>query len=526
MTGRHVSTPPARPDRRPRPARRAAALLAAVLTAAAAAAATAPTASAVTVTGTAGLSRSAVLAYLAGLPGHSANRVASGFFGGYSNNGFSLAQTSALQSQTGQWPAVLGCDYGAGWATAPDPTTLIDSSCNGALADHARAGGLVTVDVHYPSPGYANGGNLNTRLSSFADLLNPATATGARWRSYLDKTAQGLADLKAAGVTVLFRPFHEMNGDWFWWGSQDPGTFQQVWRQMHDYLVTTKGLDNLLWVYAPDMSRGNRTAFYPGADTVDIVGLDAYSDTPSTVPGYDEMVALGKPFALTEIGPSNTSAGSGTFDYSLWIRAIHDNFPRTSYFLAWNDKWGPQANQGAWNLFNDPWTVNRGELAIDPNGGGTGGTGGTAQSLFDFESGTAGWTGAGIAGGPWQVQEWASQGSSSLKADVDLGSRTVYLARTAGTDLTGRTALSADVHLAPWGSPGSGVTAKLYVKTGSAWTWTDGGPVTVTSGTTTLRLNLGSIAGLSDVREIGVQFVSPADSSGRSAVYVDNVTVS
>lgn len=49
---------------------------------------------------------------------------------------------------------------------------------------------------------------------------------------------------------------------------------------MFNYLTTTKNLHNVLWVYSPDHSRGNRLAYYPGAAYVDIVALDVYTDDP------------------------------------------------------------------------------------------------------------------------------------------------------------------------------------------------------------------------------------------------------
>lgn len=73
------------------------------------------------------------------------------------------------------------------------------------------------------------------------------------------------------------------------------------------------------------------------------------------------MVALGRPFAFTEIGPS--TAVAGTFDHRTWIQAIRGQFPATSYFLAWNDVWGPVNNLNASELMNDAWVVNRGEIA-------------------------------------------------------------------------------------------------------------------------------------------------------------------
>ena len=461
-----------------------------------------------------------VLNWLAHLPNRSSNRIASGFFGGYSNSGFSLTQTEELRNATGQYPAVLSCDYGSGWATAPDITALVDYSCNSALKTWHAGGGLVTISAHLPSPANANGGGLNTPMANFADLLNPATAAGARWRSLMDKMAQGLQDLENAGVPVLFRPFHEVNGDWFWWGNRDANTFKQVWQQLYTYFTSTKGLSNVLWVYSADFSRGNRTAYYPGASYVDIVGMDAYDDNPQVTgvqSAYSELVGLGKPFAFAEIGPDT----QGSFDYGRWVTAFQQSYPRTTYFLAWNDGWGPARNQGASTLFNNSWIVNRGEVDLgsitEPGGGGT--------LLNGFESGLEGWSGTNVTGGPWPVTEWAAQGSQSLKSDVNLASGASYLHRIATRSLSGKVTLRAVARVAPWGNHAGGTQARLYIKTGSSWQWYDGGAVTVGSTGTALSLTLTGVANLGDVREVGVQFIPAAGAGGGSAIYVDNVTV-
>jgi len=54
----------------------------------------------------------------------------------------------------------------------------------------------------------------------YDNITNSNTETGYRWRLFLDRIAEGLDDLQRAGVTVLYRPLHEMNGDWFYWCNQ------------------------------------------------------------------------------------------------------------------------------------------------------------------------------------------------------------------------------------------------------------------------------------------------------------------
>jgi mannan endo-1,4-beta-mannosidase len=305
-----------------------------------------------------------VLDWLSGLGRRGDKGVVSGFFGGYSGCTFDLEQTNQLKERTGQYPGLLAGDYG-NWITSAN--TEVDSSCNTTLKDWWHSGGLVSVGIHMPSP---TGDGFSTKLAGFGDLTDSTTTVGHAWRDSLKKIGDGLSDLKNAGVVVLWRPFHEMNGDWFWWGDQDIATFREVWNHMHHYLVNIRGLDNLIWVYAPDSSRNhNLTDYYPGSDKVDIAGLDCYTDNPAGGDGdivknldaqYRQLLELGKPFAFTETGPRDQVNGS--FDWEKWIYAIQRRYAETTYFLAWNDKWGPPRNEGSAGLMNHPWVINRGEI--------------------------------------------------------------------------------------------------------------------------------------------------------------------
>jgi len=164
-------------------------------------------------------------------------------------------------------------------------------------------------------------------------------------------------------VVVLWRPFHEMNGDWFWWGGRESETFIKLWRHMFDYFTTTKGLDNLLWVYGPN--HGNKTAaYYPGERYVDLVGLDAYTDfiDPDHIKGYVEVARLGKPFGFTEYGPHGSRNPPGDYDYLRFIDGVQKHFPRTVFFMSWNANWSLARNTNTTELLNHRWVVNREDL--------------------------------------------------------------------------------------------------------------------------------------------------------------------
>lgn len=146
--------------------------------------------------------------------------------------------------------------------------------------------------------------------------------------------------------------------------------------------------------------------------------------------------------------------------------------------------------------------------------------------LYSFEGGTEGWSGSNVSGGPWAVTEWSSHGNQSLKADVILeGDSKYYLSLIRDIDLSNRSTMRATVRHASWGNLGSGMQAKIYVKTGLGWKWYDGGSVNISQNSTDLSIDLSTITNSSHVREIGIEFISADNSSGQSSIYVDNIRI-
>ena len=254
---------------------------------------------------------------------------------------------------------MIGLDYAAAYAQGG----LEYKTANDLAIEYARQGGLVTISAHLYNPANPKGGGLRDEGVDLRTLLAPGSETHDRWMKELDILAAGLKELQDAGVVVLWRPFHEMNGGWFWWGAKDPETFIRLWRQMFDYFTATQGLNNLLWVYSPN--HGDKTAaYYAGDRYVDIVGLDAYTDfvDPQHILGYDAVAGLPKPFGFTEFGPHGAQNPPGDYDYLRFISGIETHFPRTAFFMAWNDKWSLGHNRNAKQLLEHPWLVNREDL--------------------------------------------------------------------------------------------------------------------------------------------------------------------
>ena len=312
-----------------------------------------------------------VLDYIASLPEQQENRVISGQHLGHGikytpDIYHDLVET--LHNTTGKWIGMVGADYGVG--STPDEISV----GNQLLIEHWNNGGLITIDYHVNNP-WTGGSSWDLTSRNLVELITPGTAVNEVWMQELDKVATGLAELQDAGVVVLWRPFHEMNFTTsFWWDSGahpgNPEPFQNMWRHMFNYFTYEKGLNNLLWVYAPaDMDQwGTPVDFlYPGDDYVDIVGIDIYNDDVLLQQdglSYNTLVATGKPFAFTEIGSYPTRDGS--WNNLTIINAIRDRYPKTTYFLSWHswtdNKVAIVDNQNAKALLDDPWVITRDEL--------------------------------------------------------------------------------------------------------------------------------------------------------------------
>lgn len=141
----------------------------------------------------------------------------------------------------------------------------------------------------------------------FRDVLTPGTELYRRWCAQVDVIAGYLKQLQDAHVPVLWRPYHEMNGDWFWWGGRT-GQYSTaaLYRQMFERMVNYHHLNNLVWVWSMDRpSQPGRefAKYFPGIEYVDVLGLDVYGSdfNPSY---YEGLAALsqGKPLALAEVG--------------------------------------------------------------------------------------------------------------------------------------------------------------------------------------------------------------------------------
>jgi mannan endo-1,4-beta-mannosidase len=222
-----------------------------------------------------------------------------------------MTQLGSVYKRTGRYPAIFGQDFGFSEPGTWDGINYRQRLVDEAIRRHEE-GFIIVLMWHAVRPIDDEPVDFKTSVqgsltdAQWKDLVTPGTLINERWKSQVDVVAWHLRQLRDAHVPVLWRPYHEMNGDWFWWGNR-PGEngSRKLYRMLYDRLVNFHHLNNLLWIFGGNEMTSNAgpyAQFYPGADVVDVVATDVYKGAYK--PDYDALLALagGKPIALAEVG--------------------------------------------------------------------------------------------------------------------------------------------------------------------------------------------------------------------------------
>jgi len=284
-----------------------------------------------------------------------AGHVLSGQHWWYNPGTSSVVQIDDIYSQTGKYPAILG--VGFDWSGETDTVQL--------AVPWAAAGGIVFGGSWFNNP--ATGGSQSDLNITFSDLLATGTTVSNSWFATLDALATKMAALQSAGVVVMYRPFIELNGNWFWWGNQTPSEFIAVWQQVHDYLVNTKHLDNIIWVYNVNAGVGNYASYYPGDAYVDVVSFDYYGSNPASdiTSTYTALQTIDKPMMVAEFGCITSdwmTIQAFTCDNNQLISQIHQSFPEVFALAVWSANWAIPDQNGESALMSESWFIDRATL--------------------------------------------------------------------------------------------------------------------------------------------------------------------
>ena len=172
-----------------------------------------------------------------------------------------------------------------------------------------NAGAIVNLMFHVTSPVSEDVGLWERDVlctltdNQWVDLITDGGELNKVWKARLDIYSEYIQYLKDAGVTIMFRPFHEMNQSLFWWGGRPgPNGTAALYRLTHDYMTNEKGLDNIIWVWDMQDLDYNWAEYNPGDEYWDVFAVDVYDGDGYTTRKYQTALAIAgnKPIAIGE----------------------------------------------------------------------------------------------------------------------------------------------------------------------------------------------------------------------------------
>lgn len=190
-----------------------------------------------------------------------------------------------IKEVTGELPAIVNWDLG--WLEIDSPHNL-DSVPFSRIKREIRKmdalGGINTISWHPNNPFTLNNAwDCAPEHLPAGELVTPGTVLNTEFLGWIGTIAdfiKGLADADGNPIPVVFRPWHEHTGKWFWWGPQNftPEQYKELWK-MTRRVFDEKGVNNVVWAYSPDKVLTAEEYFecYPGDEYVDILGADIYA---------------------------------------------------------------------------------------------------------------------------------------------------------------------------------------------------------------------------------------------------------
>ncbi|AWH86883.1 beta-mannosidase [Flavobacterium album] len=190
---------------------------------------------------------------------------------------------SDIKDVTGDYPAVYGWDLGR----IEDKS---DKDLDGVPFNRMREfmkqvydrGGVNTVSWHVNNP--LSGKDAWDNAPGTVASILPGGSQHEKYKSWMDNAAEFLLSLKGSdgkAIPILYRPYHEFTGDWFWWckNTTTPEQFKELWKFTVTYFQS-KGVHNLIYVYNTSnenvATEADFMAYYPGDEWVDMVSFDVY----------------------------------------------------------------------------------------------------------------------------------------------------------------------------------------------------------------------------------------------------------
>lgn len=265
-----------------------------------------------------------------------------------------LSDDSDVKRVTGDFPALFGWELGGIELNQSSNLDSVPFESIKKLAIKAHAmGGINTFSWHPYSP--VKNISAWAKDSVVVKDIIPGGALHEDFKKQLDIIASFFSSLKdenGVAIPFIFRPWHEMDGTWFWWGQQgcSSNELKSLFRFTVEYLRANKGLKMMVVAYSPDKHYSDVQSYltwYPGDDIVDIVGTDNYYDF--TKPdGVDTVIK--KLRIVIEVANSKsklaafTETGSSCLPDSTWFTSklsavLNDSIVKRniSYVMVWRN---------------------------------------------------------------------------------------------------------------------------------------------------------------------------------------------
>jgi mannan endo-1,4-beta-mannosidase len=260
---------------------------------------------------------------------------------------------SDVKEVTGDYPGVYGFELGR---IELDHPVNIDSVPFNKMRQYIQTvydrGGVITLSWHLNNP--LTGKTAWDPAEGTVASILPGGLNNELYKRWLDKVANFIVSLKGNNgepIPVILRLFHELNGNWFWWGKDHctPEEFKALWHFTVSYLKDTKNIHQLLYAYNTDLffSKDEYLLKYPGDDWVDVLGFDIYQrkkgpeGNEAFIKNADTMLSM-----LDEIAfernkiPALTEFGYGQVpDSTWWTKVLLEalDHHKVSYALAWRN---------------------------------------------------------------------------------------------------------------------------------------------------------------------------------------------
>ncbi|HEY6504047.1 MAG TPA: glycosyl hydrolase [Chitinophagaceae bacterium] len=259
------------------------------------------------------------------------------------------AGRSDIKDVTGEYPAIYGWELGH---LEIDRPVNLDSvpfkTMQQLIKKGYERGGVITISWHLNNP-LTGKTAWDPAQGTVASVL-PGGSKHDLFKTWLDKIVVFMNGLKGNSgefIPVIFRPYHELNGSWFWWGGKNctPDEFKKLWKFTVSYLRDEKDLHHLLYAYNTDRysSKEEYLLKYPGDEWVDVIGFDIYQRNDSNekfIADVGRMLSTLEDIATEKNKiPALTEFGGNLTDNNWWtgtfLKALSTH--RISYVLGWRN---------------------------------------------------------------------------------------------------------------------------------------------------------------------------------------------